>query len=83
MDSGVQRCRNRAVGYSVSVNRPTRQSSEQMRLAQAAFQEFYHACFWFMRPDTQITEADLPYLIRRLRADGGRRGFERAAELCR
>ena len=58
-------------------------SEEKLRKAQAAFREFYHACFWFMRPDIRITESDLPYIIRRLRADGGRRGFERAAELCR
>jgi len=57
--------------------------SERVRLAQAAFKEFYHVCFWFMRSDATITEADLPYIIQRLRADGGRAGFERAAELCR
>lgn len=56
---------------------------ERLRLAQAAFREFYHACFWFMRPDATISEADLPYVIQRLRADGGRLGFERAAEICR
>jgi hypothetical protein len=44
------------------------------------FKEFYHACFWFMREDTEIREADLPYLIKRLRAEWGPRGFERAAE---
>ena len=56
---------------------------QKVKLAQAAFKEFYHACFWFMRPDLILTAADLPYIIRRLRADGGRRGFQRAAELCR
>ena len=57
--------------------------AERVRLAQAAFREFYHACFWFMRSDATITEADLPYIIDRLRADGGRDGFKRAAEICR
>ena len=60
-----------------------REPDEKLRLARAAFREFYHACFWFMRPDAPISQADLPYIIQRLRADGGRRGFERAAELCR
>jgi hypothetical protein len=63
-----------------TAERPT---AEKVKLAQAAFREFYHACFWFMRPDAIVTEADLPYIIQRLRADGGRAGFERAAELCR
>jgi len=60
-----------------------RPMAERVRLAQEAFREFYHACFWFMRPDATITEADLPYIIERLRADGGRAGFKRAAEICR
>ena len=58
-------------------------TAERVRLAQAAFREFYHACFWFMRPDATITEADLAYIIERLRADGRRAGFERATEICR
>ena len=66
-----------------NVEEPTRDQTDKLRLAQASFEEFYHACFWFMRSDMQVTEADLPYIIRRLRADGGRRGFVRAAELCR
>lgn len=59
------------------------EKNERLRLAQASFEEFYHLCFWFMHRDTKVTEADLPYLIKRLRADGGRAGFQRAAELCR
>jgi hypothetical protein len=55
---------------------------DKVELAREAFRDFYHTCFWFMRPDVLIEEADVPYIIQRLRADGGRRGFERAAELC-
>jgi hypothetical protein len=57
--------------------------NDKLKQAQAAFMEFYSICFWFMRPDLTVTESDIPYIIERLRADGGRPGFKRAAELCR
>jgi hypothetical protein len=57
-------------------------SPEKLALAQQAFREFHARCFWFMRPDAQLTEADVPYVCQRLRADGGRRGFFLAAKLC-
>lgn len=52
-------------------------------MAQQAFREFHARCFWFMRRDAEIVAEELPYLCERLRADGGRRGFHIAAELCR
>ena len=52
-------------------------------LAQRAFREFHTRCFWFMRRDAKIVAEDIPYICERLRADGGRRGFQIAAELCR
>jgi hypothetical protein len=57
--------------------------TERLALAQAAFREFHARCFWFMRPDAEIVEAEIPYLCQRLRADGVQRGFYLAAELCR
>ena len=56
---------------------------EKLALAQAAFREFHTRCFWFMRPDAEIVAEEIPYICERLRADGGRRGFFLAAELCR
>jgi hypothetical protein len=58
-------------------------SPEKLSLAQAAFREFHTLCFWFMRPDTELVAEDVPYICERLRADGGRRGFEIAAKICR
>lgn len=58
-------------------------AAEKLALAQRAFREFHARCFWFMRPDAQIVLEEVPYLCERLRADGGRRGFQIAAELCR
>jgi hypothetical protein len=57
--------------------------AEKLALAQAAFREFHTRCFWFMRPDAKIVAEEIPYICERLRADGGRRGFFIAAELCR
>lgn len=57
--------------------------AEKLALAQAAFREFHFRCFWFMRPDAEIVAEEIPCLCERLRADGGRRSFFIAAELCR
>ena len=62
---------------------PTPYSPEQLALAQRAFREFHARCFWFMRPDAEIVAEEVPYICERLRADGGRRGFQIAAEICR
>jgi hypothetical protein len=62
---------------------PSLTMSEKLALAQEAFREFHARCFWFMRADAIITAEEIPYLCRRLQADGGREGFMRAAQLCR
>ena len=54
----------------------------RVREARRAFREFYVQCFWYMRPDLEITLADLPEIARGLRQNGGRRGFFLAAKLC-
>ncbi len=57
--------------------------SEKLIIAREAFQLFRARCFWFVRPDLEITEAHLPLIIRGLRTHGGHRGFALAARLCR
>ena len=54
----------------------------RVREARRAFREFYAQCFWYMRPDMEITLADVPEVARGLRQNGGRRGFVLAAKLC-
>ena len=56
---------------------------EKLALAQRAFEQYHARCFWFLRRDARVTEQEIPYLCERLRADGGRRGFLLAAQLCR
>ena len=70
------------------MNEPVTQSSpplaaEKLELARQAFRDFHARCFWFMRADAEIVAEEVPYICERLRADGGRRGFQIAAEICR
>ncbi len=55
----------------------------RLQLARRAFKEFYAQCFWSSDPDHQVVEADLPWIICNLRANGGHRGYRIVAELCR
>jgi hypothetical protein len=75
------------LGYGIGVKRIETATpdfpAEKLALAQQAFREFHARCFWFMRRDAEIVAEEVPYLCERLRADGGRRGFQIAAELCR
>lgn len=62
---------------------PPRVPPEQLALAQRAFAEFHSRCFWFMREDLRVGAADLPEIVRGLRAHGNREAFLIAAQLCR
>jgi hypothetical protein len=55
----------------------------RLELARQAFQEFYAQCFWSYRPDAEITEEKIPFVIRGLREHGGLAGYRVAAELRR
>ena len=55
----------------------------RVREARRAFREFYAQCFWYLRPDLDVTLEDVPEIVRGLRQNGGRQGFLRAAKLCR
>jgi hypothetical protein len=56
---------------------------EKLALAQQAFEQFHACCFWFMREDVRVGEADLETIVRGLRAHGNREAFLIAAKLCR
>jgi hypothetical protein len=55
----------------------------RLELARKAFKEFSAPCFWSAPADWEITEADIPLVIRGLRRHGGHKGYRIAAELCR
>lgn len=55
----------------------------KLALAQAAFARFHARCFWFMREDLRVSAANLPEIVRGLRAHGNREAFLIAAQLCR
>jgi hypothetical protein len=56
---------------------------EKLALAKRLYRECYADCFWHMKPDLEITEENLPIIIRELRDNGGRREFLEAAKLAR
>ena len=55
----------------------------KLALAQQAFVKYKTACFWYMREDLVVTEANLPWIIKGLRTHGDREAFLLAAKLCR
>ena len=55
----------------------------RVREARRAFREFHAQCFWYLRPDLQVSLDDIPEIVRGLRRNGGRKGFLVAARLCR
>src|SRR5213080_4030270 len=48
---------------------------EQLELANQLFREYHARCFWHSPRDLVITEELIPFVIKGLRAHGGRRGF--------
>ena len=78
-----------AIGRKGGARSRRRLSSEdardmvRVREARRAFRRFYAQCFWYMRPDLEVTLADIPEIVRGLRQNGGRQGFFLAARLCR
>jgi hypothetical protein len=55
----------------------------RLALARQAFRDFSAQCFWSAPDDLEITEADVPFVIRGLRLHGGHKGYRIVAELCR
>jgi hypothetical protein len=55
----------------------------RLELAQKAFREFSAQCFWSAPTDLEVTEADIPFIIRGLRLHGGHKGYKIVDELCR
>ena len=55
----------------------------RLELARRAFKDFSAQCFWSAPADMEVTEAEIPFIIRGLRLHGGHRGYQIVAELCR
>ncbi|MFP4351302.1 MAG: hypothetical protein ACLFRP_05530 [Puniceicoccaceae bacterium] len=55
----------------------------KIREARKLYRKFHARCFWSAPADLTITGEDLDWVIRKLREQGGREGWEAAARLCR
>ena len=56
---------------------------EKLALAKRLYREFHTICFWHMKPDLIVTEANLPDIVKGLRTYGGKKGATSAAQLLR
>ena len=66
----------------LSAEIPTPQNlDERLKLANRLYQEYRVQCFWHSPHDLDITEDRIPFVIKGLRANGGRRGFLLAGRL--
>ena len=84
----LKACSARIGGQGGSRNHATLPSAEardrvRVREARRAFLDYHAQCFWYLRPDMQVTLGDVPEIVRGLRRNGGRKGFLLAARLCR
>ena len=59
------------------------ESTSESRLARAqrAFRENFASCFWDCRPELEIAEADIPFVIEGLRKNGGHKEWREAQAL--
>ena len=53
----------------------------RVELAQRLYREYRTACFWHCKPDLVITESLIPFVIKGLRDNGGRKAFLASAAL--
>ena len=48
---------------------------QRLELANQLYREYHARCFWHSPRDLVITEELIPFVVKGLCADGGRRGF--------
>jgi hypothetical protein len=54
----------------------------RLELARKAYKDFHALCFWSYRPDAEILEDDIPWVVRGLRHNGGHKGYRIVTDLC-
>lgn len=55
----------------------------KVREARRAFRRFRTTCFWSIRPDLEVTAADVPWIAEQLMKHGNREAWRVGARLCR
>lgn len=68
-------------GNSTSTNPSPRNLEERLELANLLYREYHTQCFWHCPPKLEITEEWIPFVVKGLRTNGGRRGFVLASKL--
>ena len=57
------------------------EKEQRVEIAQRLYREYRTTCFWHCKPDLVITESLIPFVVRGLRNNGGRRAFMASAAL--
>ena len=60
---------------------PPANLAECLDLANQLYREYHTRCFWHCPRELNITEELIPFVVKGLRAHGGRRGFILASKL--
>lgn len=60
---------------------PSLTRPELLELANQLHREYHTCCFWHSPPELVITEDLIPFVVKGLRAHGGRRGFRLSGKL--
>lgn len=61
----------------------TARNMVRVREARRAFARYRTRCFWSVRPDLQITLADVPWVAEQLMTHGDREAWRIGSRLCR
>jgi hypothetical protein len=54
---------------------------DRLELARNLFREYHARCFWNSPRDLDITEEDVPFVVKGLRLYGGHTGFKLSGKL--
>ncbi len=55
----------------------------RIREARRLYRQFHPLCFWSSPQNLRIDSDDVDWVVRKLRENGGRAGWEAAQKLCR
>jgi hypothetical protein len=70
-----------SAAYQTQTISTPRSAFDRLALARELFREYHARCFWNSPRDLEITEENVPFVVRGLRLFGGSTGFKLAGKL--
>jgi hypothetical protein len=65
----------------IQTTSPPQSALDRLELARELFQEYHALCFWNAPRDLDITEENVPFVVKGLRLYGGHAGFRLSGKL--